>query len=445
MKIRDRLSWLLSISAFIVVSVFGWVVYAFDSRFYSQDFYLRLEERVSQMEIFFWDNPEEYQNFDWDDPLGEFDGEKEFVFILDEEGWKFLESLEFKELPERIATGKNYRIKDGRKSAILRKVNYEGTDYGFLVIAEDTNGQNKLDFLRRILIVGVFFTVVILVFVNRFGLYKALLPLESKIKQASIIGASRLDIRLNVHNKEDEIGELTIAFNGMLDRLQNSFDAQRQFVRSASHEIKNPLTAIRGEIELILQRDRSAEEYKRALGIISEESERLENLTRQLLILEKADSVSEISRPQIFEVEQILLEVIEKFSPKRVKLEIDEHVEDCHIAGSPDLLRTAIYNVVENGVKYSDSEKKVVVKFRTNAQWCLIEVLDNGVGIPDAEMKNIYQPLFRASNVVNYKGHGIGLPLAYKIVVLHKGSISVTSKINVGTHVIIQLPRVKKN
>jgi signal transduction histidine kinase len=445
MKIRDRLSWLLSISAFIVVSAFGWVVFAFDSRFYSEDFFIRLEERVAQMEVLFWDNPEEYENFDWDDPLGEFDEEKEFVFILDTDGWKFLESLEFEKLPERIVTGKNYRIKESRKSVILRKVNYEGTDYGFLVIAEDTNGQTKLEFLRRILIVGVFFTVVILVFVNRFGLYKSLLPLESKIKQASIIGASRLDIRLNVHNKEDEIGELTIAFNGMLDRLQNSFDAQRQFVRSASHEIKNPLTAIRGEIELILQRDRSIEEYKRALGIISMESERLENLTRQLLILEKADSVSEISRPQIFGVEQILLEVIEKFSPKKVKFDIDESVEDFQIAGNAELLRTALYNVVENGVKYSDSNKEVIVKFRTNALECMIEVLDHGIGIPEGEMKNIYQPLFRASNVVNYKGHGIGLPLAYKIILLHKGSISVTSKINEGTHVIIQLPRVKKN
>jgi signal transduction histidine kinase len=312
------------------------------------------------------------------------------------------------------------------------------------VIAEDRNGQTKLDFLRRILIVGVFFTVVILVFINRIGVYRALLPLESKIRQASVIGASRLDIRLNVNNKDDEIGQLTTSFNSMLDRLQNAFDAQRQFVRSASHEIKNPLTAIRGEIELILQKDRNVEEYKRALGIISEESERLENLTKQLLLLEKADSVSEIARPQFFSLEQILLETIEKFSPEKVKLDIEENQEDCYISGSQDLLRTAIYNVVDNGVKYSNSSQKVIVKLRSNSLWGIIEVIDYGIGIPEAELKSIYQPLFRASNVVNYKGHGIGLPLAYKIILLHKGSITVTSKVLSGTHVTIQLPRVKK-
>lgn len=444
MKIRDRLSWLLSISALIVVSLLGWVVYAFDSRFYAEDFFIRLGDRVAQMEEIFWEDPKEYQNFDWDDPLGEFDGEIEFVFILDKVGWSFIESLEFEELPDRIVTGKNYRIKEGKRSAILRKVNYEGTDYAFLVIAEDRNGQTKLDFLRRILIVGVFFTVVILVFINRIGVYRALLPLESKIRQASVIGASRLDIRLNVNNKDDEIGQLTTSFNSMLDRLQNAFDAQRQFVRSASHEIKNPLTAIRGEIELILQKDRNVEEYKRALGIISEESERLENLTKQLLLLEKADSVSEIARPQFFSLEQILLETIEKFSPEKVKLDIEENQEDCYISGSQDLLRTAIYNVVDNGVKYSNSSQKVIVKLRSNSLWGVIEVIDYGIGIPETELKNIYQPLFRASNVVNYKGHGIGLPLAHKIILLHKGSISVTSKVHSGTHVTIQLPRVKK-
>jgi signal transduction histidine kinase len=445
MKIRDRLSWLLSVTALVVVSLFGWVVYAFDSRFYAEDFYLRLEERLAIMERNFWASPSESENVDWNDLLDEFEGEKELIFILDSKGSNLLDNLDFKGLPDRIVTGKNYRLKDGKKSAILRKVNYEGTEYGFLVYAEDKNGQTKLDFLWRILMVGVFFTVIILVFINRFGLYRALLPLESKIKQASIIGASRLDIRLNVHNRNDEIGELTMAFNGMLDRLQNAFDAQRQFVRSASHEIKNPLTAIRGEIELVLRKDRSIEEYKTALNIISSESERLENLTRQLLILEKADSVSEIARPQFYGVEQILLEVIEKFSPERVKLEIDESVDDFIISGNADLLRTAIYNVVENGVKYSESNQKVEVTFKTNLSWCIIDVIDEGIGIPEQEIKNIYQPLFRASNVVNYKGHGIGLPLAYKIFLLHKGLITVTSKIGKGTHVIIQLPRAKKN
>jgi signal transduction histidine kinase len=329
-----------------------------------------------------------------------------------------------------------------QKQGVGKIISDEGIKVALLVLAADKDGDDKLQFLKRSLFIEGTIAIFLLVLVMRFEIRRLLMPLENKIQRASKISGDRLNLRLQVNNPEDEIGKVALAFNQMLDRLETAFEAQKQFVRNASHEIKNPLTAIKGEIEVLLQKERSPKEYKASLSIISSEANKLEILTNQLLDLEKANAMDEIRNPKIFSLEQTILEVAEKFSPQLVKLSLTDMENSCSMEGNSKLLQMAISNLVENGLKYSNNHQ-VEIRLQSIQHQGIVTIIDHGVGIPTSDLKKIFQPLYRASNARFIQGHGIGLSLAKRIVELHGGTIDLESKEQKGTKVILTLPCIK--
>ncbi len=439
MKIRNRLSWLVSLTAIGIFFLFGWTIYQLDSRFYFEGFYKRLEERLTMVEMEYKENPHEFENRNWNDPLDVYYEDIELAVALDEEGKALLGEI-FNGEWEMPLSGKDiFRFQVDQKQGVGKIIFDGGNKVVLLVLAADKDGDDKLQFLKRSLFIEGAIAILLLVFVMRLEIRRLLMPLETKIQRASKISADRLNLRLQVKNPEDEIGKVALAFNQMLDRLETAFEAQKQFVRNASHEIKNPLTAIKGEIEVLLQRERSPDEYIAALSIISNEANRLEVLTNQLLDLEKANAMDEISNPEVFSIEQIIFEVVEKFPPQLVKLSLEAVDKSCYIEGNPKLLEMALYNLVENGLKYSNN-LQVEIKFTWIQNRGIITIIDQGVGIPAQELKKIFQPLYRASNALIVKGHGIGLSLAKRIIDLHKGTLSLESKAQEGTRVTVSLP-----
>jgi signal transduction histidine kinase len=227
----------------------------------------------------------------------------------------------------------------------------------------------------------------------------------------------------------------------MLDRLQAAFEAQRAFVRNASHEIRNPLTAIIGEADLVLSKDRSSGEYRQALFAIQKEAQRLEDLTRQLLDLEKAEALTSLSELEEVPLHLCLLETLSNFSSARIQLTLPENKQEFLVPGSLALLQTALNNLIDNALKYS-GDKPIQVELSEESDWYRILVADQGIGIPANEMPNIYQPLHRGANARIAPGHGIGLPLAKKIIELHKGTIEISSTSGVGTLATVLLPKL---
>jgi signal transduction histidine kinase len=442
MKIRNRLSWLVSLTAICIFFLFGWTVYQLDSQFYFEEFYKRLEERLELVEIEYKANPHEFEITDWNDPLDAYYEDIELAVTLDEEGKEILDELigSDKEFPP---SGKDpFRFQVDQKQGVGKIIANGDERIALMVLAADKDGNDKLKFLKRSLFIEGTIAIFILVLVMRFEIRRLLMPLENKIQRASKISADRMNLRLQVTNPEDEIGQVALAFNQMLDRLEIAFEAQKQFVRNASHEIKNPLTAIKGEIEILLQKERSPAEYKAALSIISTEANRLEVLTKQLLDLEKASAMDEINNPELFSLEQTILEVAEKFPPQLIKLSFEEKDNSCSIEGNSKLLQMALFNLVENGLKYSNN-LQVEIKFQTIGEQGIISVIDQGIGIPASDLRNIFQPLYRASNALSIKGHGIGLSLAKRIIELHGGTINLESKEQAGTKVMVMLPCIK--
>lgn len=439
MKIRDRLTITLSLTVFFAVSCLGLSIYFFTANFHKKEFFSRLEERVQLTELIFLEKNELVTQAVRENFLHTLDEEIEYVITLEPKGLDSLDRLFYPGFSQEILTKKAIQFWQGNRQGLGKFYDLPKGEYAVVVTAVDKFGQTKLRFLRRIIVAGVFLCSIILVGVSWFTATSALQPLAKKIQQAKRISASQLDLRLEITTPEDEMGQLAIAFNNMLDRLQAGFQAQKNFVSNASHEIRNPLTAIIGEAELLLVKDRSLEEYKEALRIISTEAERLRVLTQQLLDLEKAESLASLPNPEVEAIDLCLLEVLEKFPSKRLKLSILSTEKERLVTANRYLLQTAISNLVDNALKYS-GDKRVTVELDEIQGLYHLKIIDQGIGIPAQDLPNIFRPMHRARNARNSKGHGIGLTLAQKIIELHGGKITLKSEEGAGTEVLVTIP-----
>jgi signal transduction histidine kinase len=232
--------------------------------------------------------------------------------------------------------------------------------------------------------------------------------------------------------------------NQMLDRLEHSFDMQENFISNASHELKNPLTAIMGEAEISLSKTRSIDQYIISLQKINDEAERLDIITRNLLNLAQADfEITEQNREEI-RIDELLYEIDEYFGKSKYLNRIVFHIADLQetsksftVHGILYLLQIALTNVLENALKFS-MDQPVDISLKEENRTIILTVSDKGIGIPENERKNLFQPFFRATNAYTYKGSGIGLALAYKIIRLHGGTIDIHSAPELGTSVEIQ-------
>ena len=441
MKIRDRLTITLSLTALLAVAGLGISVYWFTANFHKNEFFQRLEERVQLAELIFLEKNEAVTQAVRERFLHTLDDEQEFAITLQPAGLDSLDNLFYRGFSNDILKKETIRFWQGERQGIGRHYVLPTGEFAVVVTAVDVFGQTKLHFLRQILLTGVFLCALILVAVTWFSTSRALKPLERKIQKAANISGSRLDLRLEVKNPGDELDELAIAFNRMLDRLQAAFEAQKHFVSNASHEMRNPLTAIIGETEVLLEKERSKEEYKDALRVISSEAERMEILTRQLLDLAKAESLAELPSAEELPLELCLAEVLEKFPFERMVLTFHPQGKEHYIAGNHHLLHTALANIVDNAMKYSGNEL-VTIEVTASPDHFLIKITDRGIGIPARDLPNIFEPLHRARNARNKKGHGIGLTLSKKIIELHHGSLSIQSEEGHGTTVSLRLPRL---
>lgn len=440
MKIRDRLTLTLSFTALLTIVSLGFFVYFTTKHFHQQEFFKRLNERVQITELIFLEKNEAVTEAIRSRFLQRLDMEQEYAITLSQGGLDSLDKLFYKGLSQDLITESYAEFWQGNRQGMARRYDVSSGNYAVIVTALDVFGQTKLAFLKRTLIIGGAIFVVLMVIVSWLSIRRALMPLVRKIEKAKRISATQLGLRLNVFNPKDELGQLAITFNNMLDRLQAAFESQKQFVSNASHEIRNPLTAIIGEAELLLSKDRSPEQYKEALEVILDESRRLNTLTQQLLELAKTESLATLPDPEEISLEICLLELVEKFPPQRLQINIESNTEGCLLWGNQYLLHTALSNLLENALKYS-GDKTVSIVLTIEQQHFLIRIEDQGIGIPPGEMEKIFQPLYRARNARSIKGHGIGLTLSKKIIELHKGTLHFQSIYGQGTTSVVRLPR----
>lgn len=211
----------------------------------------------------------------------------------------------------------------------------------------------------------------------------------------------------------------------ILEKIDQAYQSEKAFIRNASHEVNNPLTAIQGECEISLMKERSVPEYQSSLRRIASETKRMILLMKHLLFLAHGEKEMLNNSTEPVQLANLLME----YAQGRVHFSMDNFALTLEV--NPQLLRMALDNIIGNALKYS--EKDVYLDLRGT----VLEVTDYGIGIPEKEMENIFRPFYRASNTSDFSGNGIGLSLAIRILNFYGASVTIASKESEGTTISI--------
>jgi len=302
--------------------------------------------------------------------------------------------------------------------------------------------------LNKILLLSLVLGVCLTALVSYLFTGQLLRPLTQIIREVQDISSYDLSHRLRAGAGQDELSQLANTFNELLERLQESFAIQRRFISNASHELSTPLTSVSSQVEVALQKERNADEYKQVLSSVREDVQQMRQLTKSLLEIAKTGSQGGIELNEV-RVDEVLLKVmadVKKLSPEyKVELnfgEFPEDEKDFVVFGNNELLYIAIKNIVENGCKYS-TDKRSVVDLSFSAHKVYVYVVNHGDVIAAEEIQQIFQPFYRGTGTGNSKGFGLGLALAQRIIALHKGFIRVRSDTDSGTNFTIEMPSIK--
>ncbi|MGH2830008.1 MAG: sensor histidine kinase [Actinomycetota bacterium] len=282
----------------------------------------------------------------------------------------------------------------------------------------------------------------------------ALRPVEEVADAATQIGATGDLSRRVDPGGDDELGRLTKAFNGMLDRLETThaelertLEGQRRFLADASHELRTPLTTMRGNLEVIARSSRmSKEDLRAALEDSIEEAERMTRLVEDLLALARADAAEAPVIAEPVALAQVTRDAIELAATAdqaeggdgpRVNF---RPAEDVIVDGSPDLLRRLVTNLVENAIKYTPAQGRIDVAVARENGWAVLTVADTGIGMSDEELEHAFDRFWRSDRSRGERGSGLGLAIARSVVEDHGGAIAATSEPGEGTTMTVRLP-----
>lgn len=291
---------------------------------------------------------------------------------------------------------------------------------------------------------------------------KALTPLQKLTSEVSQIQAQNLSTQLEVPNSKDEIAQLTSSFNEMLTRLDNAFSTQKQFSANAAHELRTPLAVLQTNLE-VFEKKQEPEmvEYRQLFTMIKEQTARLSQLVGTLLDMTNLKSVP---RTDHVSLEELVDEVFCDLDPVAEKAGISIHFDDSssqdlytdvhtpdasalnnnilNITGSYVLLYRAVYNLVENAIKYNRPNGSVTVSVKEKNGQAIILVKDTGIGISPENQKKIFDPFFRVdkSRSRAMGGAGLGLALVDSIAREHGGSVKVLESNEKGSIIALMLP-----
>ncbi|MBI1287495.1 MAG: HAMP domain-containing protein [Flavobacteriales bacterium] len=316
-----------------------------------------------------------------------------------------------------------------------------------IVSAVDIYGRRKIQNLAQVLAIVLVLGMVAFFVVGRIYAERALNPIKQLVAEIAGISISNLSKRVNEGNGADEIAQLAISFNAMLARLESAFAAQRNFIANASHEMRTPLTAISGQLEVVLLKERTGEDYRTAVESVLQDIQKLNKLANRLLLLAQTGTDAPEANFKSVRVDDILWEartdLLKMKQDYTVEVDLDQTItdlEELQVLGSDILLKTLVLNLMENGCKYSD-DHTVKVSLGLQGKSIKLTFADCGIGISDADRKQVFEPFFRSNSIRNRDGHGIGLSLVKRITDLHKGTIQVVSELGKGSVFTVSIPR----
>lgn len=269
-------------------------------------------------------------------------------------------------------------------------------------------------------------------------------PLRQLTKATEKIGAGRYDVPLDYKSK-DEIGQLARSFTKMTDELAKADTMQKQFITDVSHDLQTPLQQVKGYATIIREGELSDEERTNYLHIIERETERLSNLSRQLLVLTSLDSKWRNEAATIFSLNEQIKDVIMRFrwqlETKDITLTAEIH--EMSVKGIESLLEQLWENLLSNAIKYTMPGGTIALTLYSSNNNIVFTIADNGIGIPKEKLSKIFDRFYRVDDArsSHIKGTGLGLAIVKSIVDFHQGTVDIVSDIDQGTKMTITLKK----
>jgi heavy metal sensor kinase len=382
-----------------------------------------------------------------------------FFQILDKEGKPVYVSKEFqemgyvakdqmlinarngKETREKIHSPKRRRpfriistpvYKDGKLTEIIQL----GTHLRFV-------RKNLVHFRNNILI-----ALSIILVLGTFGGWilarRSLSPIGYIVSKARSITSENLSERLNPRGTDDEMDDLIWTINGMITRLENSFKRMAEFTADVSHELKTPICAMRGEAEVLLSKERKAEEYQEGLAHFVEQFDHFNHMINDLILLSKFDATQVELKMAPLRLDLLIKDLCNLFQvlaeQNKINLEMGA-IEEVMVMGDKVRLQQLFMNLIDNAIKYT-SKGFIEVTVKKDEDGTVVKIKDTGIGISQEEQEKIFKRFYRVDKSRSREtgGVGLGLSIADWIANAHHGGIEVDSKLNEGSTFTVYLP-----
>ena len=367
---------------------------------------------------------------------------KNVEFVVYKNKKLFYKSKDFL-IKELLQNKKNFYTLENRKNDEAIDAVYILNDKEYKIILCKRNIDNKIENLDDTLLVLVPLLLLVLLYVASKLIDKVLLPIKNLTKSVKEISIHNFQRKINMPKSSHEIYDLISSFNAMVDRLKEGVENLDRFNSDVSHELKTPLTVIKGEIEVTLKRDREIKEYKKSLNTILNQTEQIEQIVLNLLLLTKYNKENIASTFKLCSIDTILLNCIEKFdkslAQKNITLNI-EQLEYIQIYSNPILIQAIFINLIDNAIKYSNENSNIYISlFKDTTIYFIIK--DEGIGINKDELSKITNRFYRVDKSRNktIKGFGLGLSIVKNSLELLNGELTISSILNKGTTINIKL------
>lgn len=321
---------------------------------------------------------------------------------------------------------------------------HRGKDFIITAAAIDEAGKAKLAFLYRAVVIVCLVLIVLASLLSRWVAGKALQPISAMAANTKVLGYGNMHLRLALPAQPDELYELATSFNHLLDRLEAALDNEKAFVSNAAHQLRTPLSTMLTRLQLVQPPQPYSEAaLMAAVAHTIEDIQQYHRLITSLLQLSKAHGDATQISMQAIRMDDIIMDAVQALRQQqahyRVALDfaaLAQRDEPLHVWGNYDLLYNGLLNVIDNACKFSP-DYTAFVKLSVLDDNIQLLCEDNGPGIDETLMSRIFTPFVKGAHS---RGTGIGLALAHKVVILHKGAIHVRNKKGGGAIVQIALP-----
>jgi signal transduction histidine kinase len=448
MKIKNRLALYFTLISTVILLIALAIILVIFNSFAKSDFYSRLVDRAKVAAQLYLEADEispdslsHVRERNLKQLPGEvtrfYDDRNTASFIRDRQ--QYWDS----DVINKVRRGRQVEFAEGNRQTVGIYYNDNQGNFVILTSAVDIQGHRRINDLIEIMLIMVVWVIAGLFFIGRWFAKKALEPIDDIIGQMQQVRASNLSMRINEGNGKDEISELAQNFNRLLKHLDNAFEVQQTYVVNASHELKTPVTSIIGEIEVALNKKRPNEEYEQILRSVLNDAENLNETITGLMELAQVDMSYTRAELSPVAVDELIWELADHWTNKLGKgifavsiQHLPDDPEKLQIPANKALLIIALNNIIGNAYKFSDKQCVQCDLYADNSH-ISITISDKGIGIPAKELEKVFQSFYRATNVKDYKGNGIGLYITGKIISLFNGAINAASEPGKGTSITI--------